>query len=31
MKALFPQFNVDHIAGDMSLRKSQKISLKRTV
>lgn len=29
MKALFPQFDVDYIAGVMSLRKPQKISLKR--
>ena len=29
MKALFPQFDADHIAEVMSLRKSRKISLKR--
>ena len=29
MRPLFPQFDVDYIAGVMSLRKPQKISLKR--
>ena len=29
MKKLFPQFDVDYIAGVMSLRKPQKVSLKR--